>query len=332
MQRPTHVRWCSRFGMSRVEAVVTIGLIGFLITMLVPAVQSLRGPSRRMECQNNLKQIALAVIGYASANGGHIPLLDDGQFGWPVPLLPYLDQAALHRALQEDPLLVETESRALGTPLQIHIKVLTCPVDPSKTGKHVGLSYVANAGWGRFLADAKTEAVSESRPHSVDVDWDRDGNVTEDERLLTRATGLFWRAHEDGFQLTLDNVADGDGQTNTMLFTENTNARNWLSRETFDIGFVVELDRITFEPSQDGRAGLNVKSANLGSFAIQPKPRVQPGRSPVPSSQHTGYFNVAFADGRVEHVNVNIAPRVYLASMTWNGGRHGEDPKRHYDP
>ena len=326
MRRHTHYPRCPRFGMSRVEVLVTICFIGFLLTMLAPAIQSPYRPRRRMECQNNLKNIALATMNYATANGGRIPHLEDGQFGWPVALLPYLDEAALHRRLQEDPMVVEKEWQRSKTPL--HIKVLTCPVDVSNAGQHVGLSYVANAGWGRFVADPKTEAIRESQRHSAEVDWDRDGSVTEDERRLTRATGLFWRAHEDGFQLTLDDVIEGDGQGATLLFAENTNARNRLSRETFDIGFVVDLDRITFDPSSDGRLGLNVKSANLDPFAIRPTPRVLPGRSPVPSSHHTGIFNVAFADGRVNQINVNIAPRVYLAVMTWNGGQHGEDPKR----
>ena len=330
MRRHTHYPRCPRFGMSRVEVLVTICFIGFLLTMLAPAIQSPYRPRRRMECQNNLKNIALATMNYATANGGRIPHLEDGQFGWPVALLPYLDEAALHRRLQEDPMVVEKEWQRSKTPL--HIKVLTCPVDVSNAGQHVGLSYVANAGWGRFVADPKTEAISESQPHSAEVDWDRDGIVTEDERLLTRATGVFWRSHEDGFQLSLDDVAEGDGQSTTMLFAENTNARNWLSRETFDISFVVDLERITFDPSSNVRFGLNVKSANLGPFAIQSKPRVLPGRSPVPSSHHTGILNIAFDDGRAQQVNVNIDPRVYLAQMTWNGGRYGEDPKRQLEP
>ena len=329
MQRHTHRRPCFRFGMSRVEVLVTICVIGFLLAMLSPAMHHPQRPARRMECMNNLKQIALAVHSYVSANDGRIPLLEDGQFGWPVALLPYLDQAVLYRALKEDPLTIEKEWQRSKAPL--HIKVLACPVDTSNAGQHVGLSYVANAGWGRFVADSKTEAIHESQPHSADVDWDRDGIVKEDERRLTRTTGLFWRAHEDRFQLTLDDVNEGDGQSQTMLFTENTNARNWLSRETFDVGVVVDLDRIVFEPGQGGRQGLNVTSANLGPFAIQPKPRVLPGRSPVPSSHHTDIFNVAFADGRVQAVNVNIDPRVYLAKMTWNGVQNGEDAKRIFE-
>lgn len=328
MQHQTQSLRSSRRGLSRVEVVATIGLIGFLIAILLPGIYVARTTARTLNCQSHLKHLALALMNYSSADQGRIPLLESGQFGWPVRLLPYLDQAALYRALHADPLVVENEWRWSKAPLLI--KVLACPQDMSNTGQHLGLSYAANAGWGRFLADTKTEAVSESRPHSADVDWNRDGDVTEDERSLTRATGLLWRAHEDGFQLTLDDVSKGDGQTNTMLFVENTNARNWLSRETFDIGTVVELDRIVFEPSPNGDFGLNVKSAKLGPFAIQPKPRLLPGRSPVPSSNHTRGCNVAFADGRVEQINFNIDPRVYLAKMTWNGVRNGEDRERNY--
>ncbi len=327
MQRRTRFRKRLRSGLSRIEVLVLVGVIGFLISMISPAVsRAPRGTAHRLQCQSHLKQLALAVSSYALANNGRIPLLEDGQFGWPVSLLPYLDDAALYRALKANPLGVEKEWQSSKTPLLR--KVLTCPADLANEKKHVGLSYSANAGWGRFLAESKTDAVHESHPHSADVDWNHDGNVTEDERLLARATGLFWRVHEDRFQLTFEDITEGDGQTTTMMFTENTNARNWLSRETFDIGFVVGLDRIKFESRQDGGLGLKLTSANLGSFAIQYKPRVLPGRSPVPSSNHSHGCNVAFADGRVESMNFNIDPRVYLARMTWNGSRHGEDPTR----
>lgn len=325
MRRHTQCMRRTRIGMSRIEAVVAICVIGFLMTMLAPAIQTPRRPARRMECLNNLRQIALATLNYATANQGRMPLLEDGQFGWPVDLLPYLDDAALYRTLKADSLAIDKEWQRSKRPLLR--RVLSCPADVSNASQHLGLSYAANAGWGRFLADFKTEAVSETRPHSADIDWDGDGSVTEGERKLTRATGVFWRAHEDGFQLSLDDVNDGDGQATTMLFVENMNARNWLSRETFDLGFVVGLDRITFEPMQDGQLNLNVKSTNLGPFAVRSMPRVLPGRSPVPSSNHTGIFNAAFIDGRAEQVNVNIDPRVYLARMTWNGSRLGEDPK-----
>lgn len=322
MQRRTNHQPLSRSGMSRVEVVITICLVGFMIWMFALTVQSARTTSRRMTCLGNLKHFALATTQYARSNGGRIPFLEDGQFGWPVALLPYLDSAALSRSLRQDPMSVEKERRKTKQPLLL--KVLTCPIDTSNAGKHLGLSYVANAGWGRFLADPMTDSVRESKQHTADIDWNQDDQFTEKERRLARATGLFWRPHDDGFQLTLDEVSEGDGQTLTMLFTENTNARNWLSRETFNIATVVDLALIEFEPRNAGPLKLNVKSAKLGPFAIQPKPRSLPGHSPVPSSNHVGFFNVAFADGRVDSVNFDIAPQIYLKQMTWDGNRYGE--------
>ncbi|HLQ46858.1 MAG TPA: DUF1559 domain-containing protein, partial [Planctomycetaceae bacterium] len=198
---------CSRAGFSRLDAIVLIGVCGFSIAMFASAVQSSRtGCGRRMTCQYSLKQIALATMQYANERQGRIPLLEDGRYGWPVALLPYLDSSALYRHLMGRPSDFDGSRDPEISRLQL--KILTCPQDTSNWHQALGLSYVANAGWGRFLVDEKTEAVTESHPHSADVDWDEDGVVTAKERWLTRATGVFWRAHADGYQMTLDEIAE----------------------------------------------------------------------------------------------------------------------------
>src|SRR5262249_50192721 len=73
---------------------------GVLVALLLPAVQSAREAVRRAQCVNNLKQIALAMHNYESANG-HFPraVVDkDGKrlLSWRVAILPYLEQQGLY--------------------------------------------------------------------------------------------------------------------------------------------------------------------------------------------------------------------------------------------
>ena len=99
----------NRVGFTLVELLVVIAIIGILIGMLLPAVQAVRSTARRMSCANKVKQLALAVHNYESAQmtfpvnqigpgkadgqGG----VGSGYYSWLVPLLPFMEQENLYR-------------------------------------------------------------------------------------------------------------------------------------------------------------------------------------------------------------------------------------------
>ncbi|TWT75535.1 hypothetical protein Pla123a_30450 [Posidoniimonas polymericola] len=95
-----------------VELLVVIAIIGVLIALLLPAVQSSRESARRLQCANNLHQIALATLNYESTHqrlppSGLVRMRRDAEFdvevfnpysgsqiGWGVLILPYLERSA----------------------------------------------------------------------------------------------------------------------------------------------------------------------------------------------------------------------------------------------
>src|SRR6476660_7260964 len=94
-------------GFTLIELLVVIAIIAVLIALLLPAVQAAREAAQRSQCVNNLKQLALAVHNYQSSNSvlpaQSISSAEATQnaeswgwgYGWPLAILPHMEQQPL---------------------------------------------------------------------------------------------------------------------------------------------------------------------------------------------------------------------------------------------
>jgi len=167
-----------RTGLTLIEVLVVIAILLVTASLLLPAIQKVRETARRIQCQNNLRQIGLALHVYQNAynrfppaerqqrsSGAGLVALRNSPSSWSMPsgrgmpvtemnsvhqhLLPFLDQGNLY----------QNPNASEGQPTQV--PVFRCPSDVSREAESAGdqvkrpLSYGANFGtW--FIYDPQT--------------------------------------------------------------------------------------------------------------------------------------------------------------------------------
>jgi len=139
----------ARAGLTIIELLVTIGIIGLLAALLMPAVTAARGAARRTRCVNNLRQFGLALGSYQVQHQVYPSGCDGSGFSVHSMLLPALEQAPLYNSINFN---LGTLAHAIGHPNETATRAtianFLCPEDAEGTDLAAArTNYAGNMGY-----------------------------------------------------------------------------------------------------------------------------------------------------------------------------------------
>jgi prepilin-type N-terminal cleavage/methylation domain-containing protein/prepilin-type processing-associated H-X9-DG protein len=296
-----------------IELLVVIAIIAVLVGLLLPAVQKVRAAAARMSCQNNLKQIGLALHNYHASNdrfppgrGTPFPLV----FSTHAYLLPYVEQENLQRLIDFNSPPLNFSGPPTDGPnflaASTRISFFLCPSDSYQQvpgSPFAATNYVANTGSGT-------------------VDY---GN-------LSLGDGVFF--HDSKIAV----VHITDGSSNTAAFSETLLGNGTASTGPTPIDPRREVEEVpgpgnptAGQGTFSGQRGAKWINGHYGDtlynhYYLPNAPEWDLGNGwhnkglTAARSQHTHGVNVLFCDGSVRFVSDSIALPTWRALSTRSGG------------
>ncbi len=266
----------TRTGFTIVELLVVITIIGMLMALLLPALSSGLEAARRAQCINNQNQLSKAVITYSTKKSFYPSPRSPassavGYFTWAQKLMPNIGRTDIYDLISPLP-------NPSASPANTYIEIFNCPSDVNPNLNSPWLSYVLNGGMINTSAAGLP-------------DWPDNGSMSD--------------LYVTGTQKTMKNdpafVARHDGQSTTIMLTENVDANLYTAVNEYD---------------------LTVLWQNVATPAVRLNRNVGEGTGSDyarPSSKHPGGFVLTFCGGNVRFLSEDIEYRVYALLMTANG-------------
>lgn len=327
----------ARRGFTLIELLVVIAIIAILIGLLLPAVQKVREAAARMQCQNHLKQLALATHGYHDVYGvfpagnisNNVCCGQNIKRTWTIEILPFIEQENLFRTYSGyDSFANAAQSWATANRVfrTTHLKVMQCPSDhfsgkfsrpASGNGSGVDYSHSAyravsgrSGGNGRVFWDTCEPGLGALNPA-----WRGVLHVVVES---TNASVL--GQCPTGSQERMTWVYDGT--SNTLLIGEYTNIDVQRRTSYWAYGYT-SYNQSSITDQSRILGNIYGRNGRVGCWDLPGTGGDNPCKRGF-GSFHTNGLNFAFADGSVRFVqyNVNI---VMLAGMATMAGGESVD-------